>query len=188
MIKRLWPACSMHIEYPRWTTWRLTHVAIVRATPIRDSYHQPRLSVCHQPSARACPQPIPMSHTRTFAQFYSHLAFRSPFAHVKVEAMRSTVQAAFYDVLTDLRQQGILTQDSRLVLETVDDYMVRRSISSDTLSHMCHLCPCAMKAFHHMLSAHCCPPQHCNEVAVAHQLVANDSKLLDQLRACAPPK
>jgi len=68
------------------------------------------------------------------------------------EAMRSTVQAAFYDVLTDLRQQGILTQDSRLVLETVDDYM------------------------------------HCNEVAVAHQLVANDSKLLDQLRACAPPK
>ncbi len=37
--------------------------------------------------------------------------------------MRGIIQQAFYGVLTDLRQQGTLSHDSRHVLETVDDYM-----------------------------------------------------------------
>ena len=37
--------------------------------------------------------------------------------------MRGIIQQAFYGVLTDLRQQGALSNDARKVLETVDDYM-----------------------------------------------------------------
>ena len=39
------------------------------------------------------------------------------------ECMRGIIQQAFYGVLTDLRQQGALSNDARKVLETVDDYM-----------------------------------------------------------------
>mmetsp|Transcript_23193 Transcript_23193/g.46421 ORF Transcript_23193/g.46421 Transcript_23193/m.46421 type:complete len:306 (-) Transcript_23193:165-1082(-) len=44
-------------------------------------------------------------------------------------ALRSTVQHAFFAALTDLRQQGVLTQDARGVLETIDDYMRCAEIS-----------------------------------------------------------
>ena len=39
------------------------------------------------------------------------------------ETLRPTIQEGFSAVLTDLRQQGVLTRDARQVLETVDDYM-----------------------------------------------------------------
>lgn len=54
-----------------------------------------------------------------------------------VEPMRSTIQEAFYAILTDLRQQSVLTVEARAVLETIDDYMlcVKLSVAAQLIAN-----------------------------------------------------
>lgn len=53
------------------------------------------------------------------------------------EPIQSTVQEAFYAVLTDLRQQSVLTREATQVLETVDDYMtcVQLAVASQVIDN-----------------------------------------------------
>ena len=42
---------------------------------------------------------------------------------INFEVVRCTVQGAFYEVFTRLREQGVLGEDARRALEAVDDYL-----------------------------------------------------------------
>lgn len=46
-----------------------------------------------------------------------------------VEPLRNTIQEGFYDIMTDLRQQGVLSREAQFVLETIDNYMRCAEIS-----------------------------------------------------------
>ncbi len=81
------------------------------------------------------------NHTVLARMFHMYrtlvLDFLASDASCNFEPIRNTIQEAFYAVLTDLRQQSVLTHEARQVLEAVEDYMkcVEMAVASQVVAN-----------------------------------------------------